>query len=135
MLRSPSLSQDVVDEYLANGRKLKETVDKTVAVDVVQWELNDRGDSGRELFYLEAKINPQSDIDDDGYVTQSWFRMNWIRDIQIIDEDKWVLMTPAYFILPDPLIYFRCHIEGVEAGLLPSAELGDAINQIPSSVS
>ena len=74
-----SLPDDVVKRCLANGRKLKETVDETIRVTVIQ---GDREDGrkfdlpfGRELFDLDTKINPQSDIDDEGYVTQAWFRM------------------------------------------------------------
>ena len=121
--RIVSLPEEVVKECLANGRKLKETVNKTITVDVVQWEREDEGKFGRELFYLEAKINPQNDINDEGYVTQAWFRMHWIREIREWDNYKWGLMKPAYFIMPDPLVYFRCYIDGTEARLLPDENL------------
>ena len=74
---------------------------------------------GRELFYLYAKINPQSDIDDTGYVTQAWFDMPWIQDIQEIDGGTWALMKPSKFEGLDPVIYFETYIDDTEARLLP----------------
>ena len=73
--RNPSLGEDVVQRCLANGRKLKATVNKMVEVAVIQWEREDPRELGREfgreLFYLSAIINPQTDIDNKGYVNSS----------------------------------------------------------------
>ena len=117
------LLEKVVEEGLANGRMLKATVDKTIEVTVVQWERNDWGkfehEWGRELFYLSAKINPQIDIDDDGYVTQAWFCMDQIQEVQEIDGVTWTLMKPSRFAIPDPVVYFRTYIAGNEARLIP----------------
>ena len=117
------LLEKVVEEGLANGRMLKATVDKTIEVTVVQWERNDWGkfehEWGRELFYFSAKINPQTDIDDDGYVTQAWFCMDQIQKVQEIDGVTWTLMKPSRFAIPDPVVYFRTYIAGNEARLIP----------------
>ena len=117
------LLEEVVEEGLANGRKLKATLDKTIEVDVVQWERNAWGESkhefGRELFYFAAKINPQTDIDDAGYVTQAWFDMDQIKEVQEIDGDTWALMKPSRFAIPDPVVYFRTYIDDNEARLIP----------------
>ena len=117
------LLEKVVEEGLANGRMLKATVDKTIEVTVVQWERNDWGkfehEWGRELFYLSAKINPQIDIDDDGYVTQAWFCMDQIQEVQEIDGVTWALMKPSRFAIPDPVVYFRTSIDNTEARLIP----------------
>ncbi len=90
---------------------------------VVQWERNDWGEFehefGREEFLFSAKINPKSDIDDEGYITQAWFHTYWIQAIQEIDGDKWALMKPTWFALQDPLVYFRTYIDDIEARLLP----------------
>lgn len=123
MLRSPSLSQDVVERCLANGRKLKETVNKTIQVGVIQWERQDlrefENEFGRQLFYHTAKINPQTDIDDEGYGTQAWFEMTWVQDVQEIDGEFWALMKPSSFSIPDPVVYFRTYFDDVEAKLIP----------------
>ena len=121
--RNPSLNEDVVQRCLANGRKLKETVNKIVQVTVIQWEREDprelEREFGRELFNHKAKINPQTDIDDEGYVTQARFRMFWVQDVQEIDGKKWALMEPGYFSLPDPVVFFRTYIDDNEARLIP----------------
>ena len=118
-----SLPDDVVQQCLANGRKLKETGNRTITVTVVQWDREDGRvfdrPFGRELFYLDAKINPQSDIDDEGYITQAWFCIGWIREIQEIDGRTWALMKPSRFAIPDPVVYFRTYIDDTEARLLP----------------
>lgn len=117
------LLEKVVEAGLANGRMLKATVDKTIEVTVVQWERNDWGkfehEFGRELFYLSAKINPKTDIDDDGYVTQAWFCMDQIQGIQEIDGRTWAFMKPSRFAIPDPVVYFRTYIDDTEARLIP----------------
>lgn len=119
------LLEKVVEEGLANGRMLKATVDKTIEVTVVQWERNDWGkfehEFGRELFYCSAKINPQTDIDDEGYVTQAWFCMDQIKEVQEIDGETWALMKPSRFAIPDPVVYFRTYIDDDdnEARLIP----------------
>ena len=121
--RNIYLLEKVVEECLANGRKLKATIDKTIEVDVVQWERNDWGkfenEFGRELFYFSAKINPQTDIDDEGYVTQAWFGMDQIKDIRELDGKTWFLMKPSRFAIPDPVVYFRTYIGNNEARLIP----------------
>ena len=121
--RNRYLPEKVVEEGLANGRMLKATVDKTIEVTVVQWERNDWGkfehEFGRELFYISAKINPQTDIDDEGYVTQAWFYMDQIQDIQERDGETWALMKPSRFAVPDPIVYFRTYIDKTEARLIP----------------
>ena len=121
--RDISLNPEVVERCLTNGRKLKETVNEMKTVTVIQWELSDWGEpenvSGHQLFNHKAKINPQTDIDDEGYVTQAWFEMSWIQDFQETDREKWALMKPSYFTLSDPLVYFRTYIDGTEAKLLP----------------
>ena len=121
--RNRYLLEEVVEDGLANGRKLKATVDKTIEVDVVQWERNAWGESkhefGREFFYFSAKINPQTDIDDEGYVTQAWFCMDQIQDIQELDGETWILMKPSRFAIPDPVVYFRTYIDDNEARLIP----------------
>ena len=121
--RNTYLPEKAVEEGLANGRKLKATVDKTIEVDVVQWERNTWGESkyefGRELFYFSAKINPQTDIDDEGYVTQAWFYMDQIQDIQELNGETWVLMKPSRFAIPDPVVYFGTSIDGSDARLIP----------------
>ena len=121
--RDISLKPEVVERCLTNGRKLKETVNKTIVVTVILWELSDWGEpenvSGREIFHHKAKINPQTDIDDEGYVTQAWFEMSWIQDFQETEREKWALMKPSYFTLSDPLVYFRTYIDDNEARLIP----------------
>ena len=121
--RNISLPESVVEKCLANGRKLKATDDKTIEIDVVQWDREDGHpfglEYGRELFNFRAKINPQRDIDNEGYVIQAWFRMDWIQDIKEIDKDKWALMKPSWFAMPDPVVYFRTYIDNNEARLLP----------------
>ena len=102
---------------------LKATVDKTIEETVVQWERNDWGtfehDFLRELFYFSAKINPQTDSDDDGYVTPAWFCMDPIKDVQEIDGETWALMKPSRFAIPDPVVYFRTDIDDNKARLIP----------------
>ena len=123
MLSTPSYTPAAVERCLANGRKLKETVNETITVTVVQWERQDLREFdrefGRELFYHKAKINPQTDIDDEGYVTRAWFEMHWVQDVQEADGEKWALMKPSNFSIPDPVVYFRTYIDDVEARLLP----------------
>ena len=123
MLKNPSYSQETLERCLANGRKLKETVNKTIQVGVIQWEREDPRELGhefgRQLFYHTARINPQTDIDEEGYVTQAWFEMTWIQDVQEIDGEIWALMKPASFSIPDPVVYFRTYIDDVEAKLIP----------------
>ena len=121
--KNRSLPEKFVEECLANGRKLKETANETIRVTVIQ---GDREDGrkfglpfGRELFDLDAKINPQSDIDDEGYVTQAWFRMPRIQRIQERDGAIWALMKPSRFEMPDPVVYFEAYIDDTEARLLP----------------
>ena len=90
---------------------------------VVQWERNDWGNFEHEwrdeLFSLSAKINPQTDIDDEGYVTQAWFCMDQIKDVQEIDGETWALMKPSRLAIPDPVVYFRTNIDDNEARLIP----------------
>ena len=117
-------NDEIVEEYLSNGRGLKASVNKTIDVEVVQWE-REEGRYGRELFYLSAKINPRIDINAEGYVTQAWFRMSWIKDINELNGVNYYRMKPAYFIMPDPLVYFRCYIDDSEVCLLPDPELNN----------
>ena len=121
--KSISLPDEVVERCLANGRMLKAAVDKMIEVTVIQWERNDWGkfeeEFGRELFYIQAKINPQSDIDDEGYVTQAWFCMDNICETQEIDGETWALMKPSRFSIPDPVVYFRTSVAGNVERLLP----------------
>ena len=117
-----SLHEDVVEECLANGRRLKATYNKTIHATVVQWEKDEQGNWGREEFLHKAKFNPHNDIDDEGYITNAWFRMFWVQEIQEIDDDKWVLMKPQYFVIPDHIAYFQCYIDDEEINLLPSVD-------------
>ena len=123
MLSKPSYKPETVERCLANGRKLKETFNEMRTVTVIQWERQDlrefEHEFGRQLFYHKAKINPQTDIDDEGYVTQAWFEMTGIKDFQDIDGKKWALMEPSRFERPDPVAYFRTYIDDREARLLP----------------
>ncbi len=123
MLGKPSYLPDVIERCLANGLKFKEKFSETKTVTVIQWERQDlrkfENEFGRQLFHHKAKINPQTDIDDEGYVTQAWFEMTWVQDIQEIDGEKWALMKPSSFSIPDPVAYFSTYIDGVEAKLIP----------------
>ena len=123
MLSKPSYNPETVERCLANGRKFKETFNETRTVTVVQWERQDLREFelefGRELFYLKAKINPQTDIDDEGYVTQAWIEMVLVKDVQEIDGRIWAFMKPSAFSNPDPIVYFRTYIDDVEARLIP----------------
>ena len=116
------LKEEITKKFLANGQKLKATVNKTITATVVQWEKEEDGSYGHEEFLHKAKFNPHNDIDDRGYVTKAWFSMFWVQDIQEIEDDKWVLMKPQYFVLPDHIAYFRCYIDGEEIKLIPSVD-------------
>lgn len=123
MLRNPELSPDVVKKWLANGLRYKATFNEARKVTVVQWERQDLREFdrnfGRELFLHTAIINPQSDIDHQGYVTQALFEMTWVQEVHEIDGKKWALMKPSYFSLPDPVVYFRTYIGDEEVKLIP----------------
>ena len=117
------LNEETVERCLANGQKLKETVNDMIEVTVIQWERNNWGESerefGRELFYLSAIIKPKTDIDDKGYVTQAWFEVPWVQNFQDMDGKKWALMKPSRFVIPDPVVYFETYIDGTKARLIP----------------
>ncbi len=120
------LNEELIEKYLQNGLEVKASGKETINAVVVQLEQDGVAGYGRPLYNLSATFNPQIHINEEGYVTQAWFDMSWIQDIQTLSTGGYkALMKPAYFRPFDPIRCFECYIDEVKKHLLPSPMLDD----------